>query len=158
MLTWWSSCVIANYNWKTSEIYLSKRVILLFEVDDAKKHMCENIMPVIDRGVFHNYVHLCKQLFLYEAIRSHCWESTSLSWGSHLFKPGVKGRRVPGFLKLLLSAMSVCVRARVCVCVCPPPPPRLLITSGVIWGDTELLWLVKQVLDGSLLFIWQLKS
>jgi len=27
------------------------------------KHMRENIVPVIDRGVFHNYVHVCKQLF-----------------------------------------------------------------------------------------------
>ena len=38
------------------------------------------------------------------------------------------GRRVPGFLELLLSA-------KVCVCVCPPP--RLLITSGVMWCDID---------------------
>jgi len=41
-----------------------------------------------------------------------------------------------------------------CVCVCPPP--RLLITSGKIWCDVELLWLVKQVVGVSLSFIWQL--
>ena len=34
--------------------------------------------------------------------------------------------RTPGFLKLILCGLSVCVR----VCVCPRP--RLLITSGVI--------------------------
>jgi len=49
VLTWQSSCVIANYNWKTSKIYL----------------------PVIDRGVFHNYFHMCKQLFLCDVIRNH---------------------------------------------------------------------------------------
>ena len=35
---------------------------------------------------------------------------------------------VPGFLKLILRGLSVCVRA--CVCVCQRP--RLLITSGMI--------------------------
>jgi len=25
--------------------------------------MHENIAPIIDRGVFHNFVHVCKQLF-----------------------------------------------------------------------------------------------
>ena len=34
-----------------------------FEADDVKKHTHENIMPDIYRGVFHNYVHVCKQLF-----------------------------------------------------------------------------------------------
>jgi len=29
-LTWQSSCIITNYNWKTSRIYLFKHVILLF--------------------------------------------------------------------------------------------------------------------------------
>ena len=33
-----------------------------------------------------------------------------------LFKPGVAGQRVPGFLELLLSA-NVCI----CMCVCPCP-------------------------------------
>ena len=32
----------------------------------------------------------------------------------------------------------------VCMCVCPPP--RLLITSGVMWGDMDSIRLVKQVL------------
>jgi len=50
---------------KTSEIYLFKLLILLcyFEADDVKKHTLKNIVPVIDKGVFHNYVHMCKQLF-----------------------------------------------------------------------------------------------
>ena len=34
---------------------------------------------------------------------------------------------------------------RVCLCVCPPP--RLLITSGVMWRDMDLIRLVKQVLQ-----------
>ena len=37
----------------------------------------------------------------------------------------------------------VCMRA--CVCVCPRP--RLLITSGVMWRDIDLIWLVKQILQ-----------
>ena len=38
-----------------------------------------------------------------------------------LFKPGAhQPRRMPGFLKLLLSGKFVCVC--VCVCVCPRPP------------------------------------
>ena len=39
----------------------------------------------------------------------------------------------------------VCMRAHVCVCVCPRP--RLLITSGVMWRDIDLIRLVKQVLQ-----------
>ena len=37
------------------------------------------------------------------------------------------------------------MRVRVCMCVCPRP--RLLITSGVIWRDVNLIQLVKQVLQ-----------
>ena len=55
-----------------------------------------------------------------------------------LVKPGA-----PGFLKLILCGLSVCVFA--CVCVCPPP--RLLITSGVMWHDIDSIRLVKQVLQ-----------
>ena len=33
----------------------------------------------------------------------------------------------------------------VAVCVCPPP--RLLITSGMMWCDMDLIRLVKQVLQ-----------
>jgi len=29
--------------------------------------MRKSIVPVIDRGVFHNYVHVCKQLILHDA-------------------------------------------------------------------------------------------
>ena len=43
------------------------------------------------------------------------------------FKPGA-----PGFLKLILCGLSVCVR--VCVCECP-----LSITSGVMWRDIDLI-------------------
>jgi len=53
---------------------------------------------------------------------------------------------------------DVCMRVCVCVCVCVCPPPRLLITSGLIWCEIELLWLVKQVVGVSLSFIWRLKS
>ena len=51
------------------------------------------------------------------------------------------GRRAPGFLKLILCGSSVCVF----VCVCPRP--RLLLTSGVMWHDMDLIRLVKQVLQ-----------
>ena len=52
------------------------------------------------------------------------------------------GARRPGagrawFLKMILCGSSVCV--------CPPP--RLLITSGVMWGDMDSIRLVKQVLQ-----------
>jgi len=36
---------------------------LLFWSWHVKKYMHENIVPVIDRGVFHSYVHMCKQFF-----------------------------------------------------------------------------------------------
>ena len=49
-----------------------------------------------------------------------------------IFKPGA-----PGFLKLILCGLSVCVLA--CVCVCPRL--RLLITSGMIWSPYD--WLNK---------------
>ena len=39
------------------------------------------------------------------------------------------------------------MRVRVCVCVCVCPRPRLLITSGMIWRDVNLIRLVKQVLQ-----------
>ena len=48
------------------------------------------------------------------------------------------------FLKIdpvWIVCMSVCV----CVFVCPRP--RLLITSGMMWHDIDLIRLVKQVLQ-----------
>jgi len=57
-LTWQSSHVIANYNQKTSKIYLFKHVILLFQSWWCKEAHMRNIVPVIDGGVFHNYVHM----------------------------------------------------------------------------------------------------
>ena len=39
------------------------------------------------------------------------------------------------------------VGMRVCVCVCVCPRQRLLITSGVMWRDMDLIPLVKQVLQ-----------
>ena len=39
------------------------------------------------------------------------------------------------------------MHVRVCACVCVCPRPRLLITSGVIWRDIDLIRLVKQVLQ-----------
>ena len=38
------------------------------------------------------------------------------------------------------------VRVYACACVCVCPRPRLLITSGVIWRDMNLIRLVKQFL------------
>ena len=38
--------------------------------------------------------------------------------------------------------VHVCVCVCLCVCVCPRP--RLLITSGVIWRDMNLIRLVKK--------------
>ena len=49
-----------------------------------------------------------------------------------------------GFLKID-PVRIVAMHVRVCVCVCPRP--RLLITSGVIWRDMNLIQLVKQVLQ-----------
>ena len=46
------------------------------------------------------------------------------------------------FLEIVSVRTSVCV----CVCLCVCPPPRLLITSGVMWRDMDLIRLVKQVL------------
>jgi len=63
MPTWQSSHVITNYNRKTSKIYLFKRVIMLFRSWQCKEAHAQNIVPVIYGGVFHNYVHVCKQLF-----------------------------------------------------------------------------------------------
>jgi len=56
-----------------------------FESDDVKKYTRKSIVPVINRGVFHNYVHVCKQLFLCDVIRSRCIRLTPLSQVSHLF-------------------------------------------------------------------------
>ena len=42
------------------------------------------------------------------------------------------------FLKVdAVQIVSMCVYVCVCVCVCPPP--RLLITSGVMWHDIDLI-------------------
>jgi len=49
------------------------------------KHIGENIVPVIDRGMFHNYVHVCKQLFSCDVIGSRYSLSTPLLRVSYLF-------------------------------------------------------------------------
>jgi len=41
--------------------------------------MHENIVPVIDRGMFHNYVHVCKQLFF-------MMQSEAIADDRHLFR------------------------------------------------------------------------
>ena len=58
-----------------------------------------------------------------------------------IFKPGARRLQVgaPVFLKLILCGLSVCVFVCVCVCVCVCLRPRLLITSGVIWHDMNLI-------------------
>ena len=55
---------------------------------------------------------------------------------STVFKPGARRPRA-WFPKIDLVRMSVCVC--VCVCVCMCPPPRLLITSGMMWRDIDLM-------------------
>ena len=55
-----------------------------------------------------------------------------------------RSRRVPGFLKLILCGSSVCMFVCVCVCVCVCPGLRLLITSGVICYDMNLIRLVNK--------------
>ena len=52
-----------------------------------------------------------------------------------IFKPGAHRPQAgaPGFLKLILCGLSVCVR------VCVYPHLRLLITSGVMWRDIDLI-------------------
>ena len=72
-----------------------------------------------------------------------------LAWGEvgqnidRCIKPGEHQPQAgaPGFLKLILCELSVCVFVCVCVCVCVCPRLRLLITSGVI--ETSYDWLNK---------------
>ena len=56
---------------------------------------------------------------------------------SYINKPGAPAadQCTPGFLKLLLSMMSVCIHVCVftCVCLYVCLPLRLLITSGNMW-------------------------
>jgi len=49
-----------------------------------KKKYTKNIMPVIDEAMFHNYVHVCKQLFLCDVIRSCANLLTTFLRVSHL--------------------------------------------------------------------------
>jgi len=56
------SCVITNYNRKTSKIYSFKHVLLLFDADDVKKYKRKHC-AFYRQGMFHNHVHMCKQLF-----------------------------------------------------------------------------------------------
>ena len=60
-----------------------------------------------------------------------------------IIKPGAR-RPHAWFLKID-PVRIVCMRACVCVFVCPRP--RLLITSGVMWRDIDLISLVKQFLQ-----------
>ena len=68
------------------------------------------------------------------------------------------GRRLACAWFLKIDPVQI-VGMDVCVCVCPRP--RLLITSGVIWHDVNLIRLVKQVLQllyGNVLIMMLLKS
>ena len=67
-----------------------------------------------------------------------------------LFKPGARRPQAAHawFLKIdpvRIVGMRVCMCVCVHMCVCPCP--RLLITSGVICRDMNLIRLVKQVLQ-----------
>jgi len=94
-LTWKISRVIKNYNWKTSEIYLFKHVIMLFRRWRCKQTYTWNIVPVMDGGMFHNYVHVCKQLFFVwrNQIPLHLIDTSFVSFS--LFYKGVeeKGKK-----------------------------------------------------------------
>ena len=50
-------------------------------------------------------------------------------------------------VRIVGMRVRVCTCVCVCVCVCVCPHPRLLIISGVIWHDMNLIRLVKQVLQ-----------
>jgi len=80
--TWQSSCVIINYNQKTSEICLFKWVILLFwswrcKEAHAKHHACYrcyvftyiNWKDLNNRNYCNSYLHRCTQI----AIFSNIW-------------------------------------------------------------------------------------
>ena len=53
-----------------------------------------------------------------------------------LVKPGARRPARAWFLKI--DPVRI-VGMRVCVCVCVCPRPRLLITSGVMWRDRDLI-------------------
>jgi len=55
--------IIKRYRCLINYVYLQALVN-----NNASQQKHQNIMPVIDSGMFHNYVHVCKQLFLYDAI------------------------------------------------------------------------------------------
>ena len=69
-----------------------------------------------------NYIHITKLILLNQA---HTGHRPAHTW----------------FL------INVSVWTSVCVFVCVYPPPRLLITSGVMWRNMDLIQLVKQVLQ-----------
>ena len=50
------------------------------------------------------------------------------------------------FLKIVSVRTSVCICVCMCVLICVSTP-RLLITSGVMWCDMDLIQLVKHVLQ-----------
>ena len=66
----------------------------------------------------------------------------SLSNDINFVKPGAH-RPQAGARLVSWNCFCADVCMRVCVCL----PPRLLITSGVMWRDMDLMRLVKQVLQ-----------
>ena len=55
------------------------------------------------------------------------------------------GWRAPGFLKLFLCG-CLFVNVFMCVFVCVSAPKAIIITSGMMWRDMDLIRLVKLVL------------
>ena len=63
-----------------------------------------------------------------------------------IFKPD-KRRLQAGAHQFLKIDPVWIVSMHVCLCACVCPRPRVLITSGVMWYDMNLIQLVKQVLQ-----------
>jgi len=62
---------MANHAAVLSQITIEKSLFLFKRVimpDDVKEHKCENIVTIIDGGMFHNYIHVRKQLFSFYVI------------------------------------------------------------------------------------------
>jgi len=117
MLKWKSSHVIADYNRKTSKIYLFKCVILLFQSWWCKEAHAWNIVPVIDGGVFHNYACSCVQaaVFVWRNQKPLQLIDTSFTSFSLFYKgveekgkkPRIKGKTMVQWMNLLQNSRFI---------------------------------------------------